>query len=197
MRRSHYDLIFVLALIALAAWLYHAWPSAPGLVVGGEDFTLEEVGGGSQRLAEVQGPVLITLSAVGCPDCQARVEKVDRKSYQVAQQAGVKVWNLLVYADQTQGSNWTTVYSPSADMVLVDPGGKVSVNQLGGSDATCYILLDAEHKKVWQGQADPVELEQRLAGLNRTSDVSTSSTRTGAGTTGAAEFPAPEESLPR
>lgn len=189
MRRSHYDFLFVLAAVALAGWLYHVYSAAPAPatapVAGAVDFTLSEVSGGPKHLADVKGPVFVFLSAVGCPDCQERTKKTDRDAMFMAKQRGLATWNLLVYADQPSGANFVSQFEPSADAVLVDEGGKIGVNLLGGSDATCYILLDQDHRKVWQGPADPKALFEAISAMQ-------GGTSTAAGSPGASAAPGPD-----
>lgn len=164
MRRGPLDLLFVVALVAVAGWLYHGSSSSSGKPAGpGLNFTLQEVSGASRSLSEVSGPVFIYLTATGCADCLARVHRVDRESVDLAKKNGLTVWNLLVYADNTAGAAFVADYAPSADAIFSDPGGSIGVNLLGGSDATCYLLLDENHNKVWQGGASPQELAQAIA----------------------------------
>ncbi len=195
MRRSHYDFLFVLAAVALAGWLYHVYSAAPAPatapVAGAVDFTLSAVGGGPKHLADVKGPVFVFLSAVGCPDCQERTRQTDRDAMALAKQRGLTTWNLLVYADQPSGANFVSQFAPSADAVLVDEGGQIGVNLLGGSDATCYILLDQDHRKVWQGPADPKALEEAVAKMQGGS-VTTTTTDSHPYPPGASAAPGPD-----
>lgn len=165
MRMRRYDVLFVLAAVALAGWWLYG-SSGKQRPEGGVDFTLNEVSGGPLRLADVEGPVLITLTSLGCEPCRGRVNGVDREAATLASHRGVKVWNIIVYADKTSAANWVAEYAPSSHAVLLDdPGARVGVQMLGGNDSACYILLDKDHRKVWQGPADSRQLTAALDAL--------------------------------
>lgn len=168
MRRS-LDVVFILVVCALSGLLYYnSRPSSSPKVSftpgpDSVDFTLQDVVSGEERsLADQPGPVLVTLTSLGCQPCQARVGSVDREAARLASERGVPVWNIIVYAERTAAATWVAEHSPAAELVLADPGARVGVQQLGGSDVQCYILLDGQHRKAWQGPADVGQLESAM-----------------------------------
>ncbi len=167
MRRS-LDVVFILVVCALGAMLYYnSRPSSnpkASFTPGSDsvDFTLQDVNGEQRSPGEQPGPILITLTSLGCQPCLSRVGTVDREAARLAAERGVPVWNIIVYAQRTAAAAWVAEQSPAAELVLSDPDARVSVQQLGGNDLQCYILLDGQHRKAWQGPADVGQLESAL-----------------------------------
>ncbi len=167
MRRG-LDVVFILVVCALSGMLYYnSRPSSepqtsftPG--PDSVDFTLQDVNGEQRSPIEQPGPLLITLTSLGCQSCLSRVGAVDRETARLAAERGVPVWNIIVYAERAAAAAWVAEQDPAADLVLCDPDARVSVQQLGGSDLQCYILLDGQHRKTWQGPADVGQLENAL-----------------------------------
>jgi hypothetical protein len=119
----------------------------------------------TSKYHEHHGPLFITLTAIGCGDCQARVP-TDTQAYQLVHNHGLQVWNILVFATTPeQGQIFVDRFHPTADSELIDPGGSVSVGKLGGSDAACWILIDKNDHIAWQGGGDLARLEEQLKRL--------------------------------
>lgn len=114
---------------------------------------------------ENTGPYLFVLTATGCGGCLERIGGTDREAHRLATRKGLKVLNLLVYQGLEGSSDFVKQHRPSADRVLCDPSADFSVRTLGGSDATCWILVDSKGRLAWRGPADPAALEVALANL--------------------------------
>jgi len=173
------DLVVILVLVAVAAWWHQARrgpgepeptvavssPSPSGPAEGPDGrtappFTLNDADGRPHSY-DGKGGLFIVLTAIGCGDCLSRIEAQDRKAAEMARARGLPVWNLLVFADESAGRTFMTGHQPDADRVLVDPGGKVSVDVYRGSDAACWILVRGG-RIVWQGGADLEALGKAL-----------------------------------
>lgn len=129
------------------------------------DFTLTDAFGDRITHRQADGPLFITLTATGCGDCLKRIAAEDSRAFELAQQAGVPVWNLLVYHPNERAPDFVSQYQPRADRVLADPTAQASVSLLGGSDSTCWLLLDKEGKLVYRAGVDPEALAKVLKTL--------------------------------
>ncbi|MGE0495161.1 MAG: TlpA family protein disulfide reductase [Vulcanimicrobiota bacterium] len=126
-------------------------------------FTLKHPDGSSFTFE--QGPLLVVLTATPCGECLQRIDQADLRLYQAAREAGLPSANLLVYAGESVGQSFLDEHSPAADMVLCDPSADISVQMLGGSDATCWLLIDRQGKLAWRGPADGNRIGELLAAL--------------------------------
>lgn len=126
-------------------------------------FTLQHPDGSSFTFE--RGPLLVVLTATPCAECLERVEQADLKLYQAASEAGLPSANLLVYAGESAGKSFLNDHAPAADLVLCDPSADISVQMLGGSDATCWLLIDRQGKLAWRGPADPNRIGELLGAL--------------------------------
>ncbi len=149
--------LFFMIIVALAAIGAIAGPTQPASTISAPfetrpaaNFSLLNVMGERVDIETTERHLLI-LSAVACQDCRDRVER-DRVVARIAEAHGFTVSNLLVFADQNTGPQFASRFEPYADHVLVDDG-QVAVNQYGGSDAMCWIVVEKE-RIVWQGPAD-------------------------------------------
>ncbi len=111
-----------------------------------------------------QGPLIITLTAIGCGGCINRIP-TDKELLAVAQEKNIPLYNVLVFADDNSGKQFVDQYHPSATEILFDPGGKVSVNQYGGSDGNCWMLIAPDGKFLYQGSENMSAMKQALASL--------------------------------
>lgn len=130
------------------------------------EFTLADADGGQTTHKAGEGPLLIVLTATGCGECLQRIQGADLKAYEMAQQANVPVWNLLVFHPNDRAAEFKEQHEPHAERVLADPTSDISVRMLGGSDATCWILLDREGKLAYRASTDPSALEKALQNLS-------------------------------
>ena len=128
-------------------------------------FTLTDSRGEEVLYRKGVGPVFITLTATGCGDCLHRIKKEDVTAYEMAKESGVAVWNLLVFHPTEGAAGFAEQHRPSADRVMADPSSVVSVKTLGGSDATCWLLIDAEGRLAYRGPVDTAALKSALADL--------------------------------
>lgn len=119
---------------------------------------------GSPLTFNGKGPLLITLSAVGCQGCQQRVG-IDRQAYEAAHRSKVPVWNIFVYSQAQGAQSFKDQLKPFADEFLYDADGHVSVNTYGGSDSSCWILIDKEGMIAYRGGSDLGALQKKLATL--------------------------------
>ena len=184
------ELMFVLAVIGVVAAYFHQKPSAPvhapmnepgpisrsttapspptnapkALALGEAvpSFSLSDPSNQSWTYTAGQGPILLVLTATGCSGCLERIDNVDREAYQLAKSKKVPVWNMLVFQDVNGASEFVEQRKPSQDLVLCDPTSDVSVKTLGGSDDTCWLLIDRQGRLAWRG---PAEMEGLRAGL--------------------------------
>lgn len=108
------------------------------------------------------GPLFISLTATGCGECIQRIDKQDATAYEMARKSNVPVWNMLVYHPQNRAASFVEARNPVADQVLADPTALISVRTLGGSDSTCWMLIDKEGKLAYRGPVDLKKLEQAL-----------------------------------
>ncbi|MBM3461036.1 MAG: hypothetical protein FJX76_02945 [Armatimonadetes bacterium] len=69
-----------------------------------------------------------------------------------------------MFADERSGRAFFDEFVPRADFVLADPGGKVSVDQYGGSDANCWIFVDPTGRIAYRGGPDLKALQAAVAG---------------------------------
>lgn len=169
------DLAFILMVIALGVSYFHRdltqeappppaqtvaaqAPADPKLVALGQAVPSFELAGGGYKAGS--GPYLLVLTATGCGGCLERVDGDDRKAYEMARGQGLEVWNLLVYHPDSGLEAFVADRSPSADRVSADPRGEFSVRTMGGSDATCWMLIDKRGRLVWRGPAEAEMLEQ-------------------------------------
>ena len=113
-----------------------------------------------------QGPILIVLTATGCRECLERISSEDVEARSIAAGRDVEVWNLLVFQRPEGVSSFVEQRNPPADKVLADPGSEVSVRMLGGSDQTCWLLIDSEGKLAYRGPVDLDALEKALSELS-------------------------------
>ena len=113
-----------------------------------------------------QGPILIVLTATGCRECLERISSEDVEAHSLAAGRNVEVWNLLVFQRPEGVSSFVQQRNPKADKVLADPGSEVSVRMLGGSDQTCWLLIDGEGKLAYRGPVDLDALEKALSELS-------------------------------
>lgn len=111
------------------------------------------------------GPLLVVLTATGCSECLDRIHRQDREAYELAKSSGLEVWNLLVYHPAAGATEFVKRNHPTADHVLADPGAEVSVRTLGGSDATCWILIDREGRLAYRGPSELTSLQRAVANL--------------------------------
>jgi hypothetical protein len=188
MRFRLLELIFVIAVMGVAVAYLYDRPSSPAGETGGKamtpgamvksakpqllsigaavpSFSLDDPSGQSWTYTAGQGPALIVLTATGCAGCLERIDGVDRQAYLLAQTMKVPVWNILVYSGVEGADEFVDKHKPSTDLVLCDPASDVSVRTLGGSDATCWLLIDGQGKLAWRGPAEMDGLEDALKGL--------------------------------
>lgn len=138
-------------------------PIAMGDVV--PDFQLNNAQGEAVVHKAGTGPLLVTLTATGCGDCIQRIDKEDATAYEMAAKSGVPVWNMLVYHPDNQAASFVQSHNPVADEVVADPTSQTSVRMLGGSDATCWLLLDKEGRLAYRGPVSLDNLERELRAL--------------------------------
>lgn len=124
-------------------------------------FELPRVEGAPLVYKAGNGPALITLSAVGCAGCRQRIP-IDLQARQEVARYGVPVWNIFVYADANSAKAFQAELNPQADEFLFDRDGSVSVRTYGGSDASCWILIDEYGKIVYRGPSEVAKLQQAL-----------------------------------
>ena len=129
------------------------------------DFQLNNARGETVVHKAGTGPLLITLTATGCADCIQRIGKEDATAYEMAAKSGVPVWNMLVYHPDNQAASFVERHNPVADEVVADPTSQTSVRMLGGSDATCWLLLDKEGRLAYRGPVSLDNLERELRAL--------------------------------
>ena len=115
---------------------------------------------------EGDGPLLIVLTATGCRECLERISQQDVEAYKLASKRGVRVWNLLVFHGPGGVTHFMEQYQPAADQVLADASSEVSVRMLGGSDQTCWLLIDSEGRLAYRGPVDLDALEKALSELS-------------------------------
>lgn len=175
------ELIFVIAIVAVVVAYFHqpAPPSTkdplaprpdftPHLISEGDPvpaFPLPDPKGKETIYQAGQGPILVVLTATGCGGCLQRIDNADREAYNKAHALGIPVWNMLVYQGVEGAQAFVDQHQPSADLVLCDPQSSVSVTTLGGSDATCWLLIDKSGKLAWRGPAEPEALTRALENL--------------------------------
>ena len=128
-------------------------------------FVLKDSAGTDITHQEGEGPVLIVLTATGCEGCLNRIQSEDLEAYRAAQNAGVPAWNMLVYHPQERALDFERSHRPQADHVLADPSAATSVRMLGGSDSTCWMLLDEDGKLAYRGGVDIEALNKALRAL--------------------------------
>ncbi len=116
---------------------------------------------GQQESFSGNGPAIFTLTAIGCDGCRKRVP-LDGQLWEMANKAKVPVWNLLVYATPPAGANFVAEFAPRADHIVVDPQGQVSVNQYGGSDANCWMMIGADGRFLYRGKEDLDAMKRAL-----------------------------------
>lgn len=179
MKFARIELIFVIAIVSVVVTYFHhdspptkdASPVAqftPRLISQGEavpSFVLSDPSGNDVVYQAGQGPILVVLTATGCGGCLARIDGTDREAYNKAKALDISVWNMLVYQGADNATGFVDQHLPSADLVLCDPKAEVSVSTLGGSDATCWLLIDKEGKLAWRGPAEPEALAKALENL--------------------------------
>ena len=112
------------------------------------------------------GPILIVLTATGCRECLERISSEDVEARSLAASLDVEVWNLLVFQRPEGVSGFVQQRNPAADRVLADPSSEVSVRMLGGSDQTCWLLIDGDGKLAYRGPVDLNALEKALSELS-------------------------------
>jgi AhpC/TSA family protein len=112
-----------------------------------------------------QGPIFIVLTATGCGECLERIGKEDSKAYELAKSSGLEVWNLLVYQSADGATRFVETHQPSADQILADSSSNVSVKTLGGSDSTCWILIDGKGRLAYRGPVDHDALQKAMSDL--------------------------------
>lgn len=176
---------FIVVIIAIAiATTFHAKPEIFGSKMQGKSslstaqntpvleigekvppFGLINTEGKRVVFNEETGPLMIILTATGCQGCIQRIDKDDVSAYEMAQKAQFKVWNQLVYLSPERSEDFAKKYQPSADEVMADPQAKISVKTLGGSDSTCWLLIDAEGHLAYRGPADLSKLEMAFNDL--------------------------------
>lgn len=177
MRFRSIELVFVVAIVAVVV-SYFQQPSTlkeadpaprpdftPALVAEHEavpSFPLTGPSGEETIFKAGQGPLLVVLTATGCGGCLERIDAADREAYTKAHDLDIPVWNLLVYQGVNGAQEFVDRHQPSADVILCDPQASVSVTTLGGSDATCWLLIDKSGKLAWRGPADPEALTRAL-----------------------------------
>lgn len=168
-----FDLLLLIVLIGGGAFYYfqkNAPKSLPAPVTtatanqqsgpAAAFFTLPKLPEG-ELVFKGKGPALITLSAIGCDGCMKRVP-LDRQAYELAHARGVPVWNILVFADAQSGQAFIDKFKPQADEFLYENPPIVSVNTYGGSDNTCWMVIDKSGSLVYKGAADLKALESKL-----------------------------------
>jgi hypothetical protein len=112
-----------------------------------------------------QGPMFIVLTATGCQECLDRIDKQDSAAHEIAKESGLEVWNLLVFQSAERAPGFVESYQPSADRILADPSSGVSVKLLGGSDSTCWMLIDEQGRLAYRGPVDQEALQKALSAL--------------------------------
>jgi hypothetical protein len=141
-------------------------PQAP-LRIGDRvpSFELMDKDGSAVAYTSGSGPLLVVLTATGCGECLQRIDKEDAVAKEIAERAGAGVWNLLVYQNPSGVDEFVERYDPTADVILADPTAGVSVKLLGGSDSTCWLLIDGEGRLAYRGPVDEAALQKAMAAL--------------------------------
>jgi peroxiredoxin len=180
MKFARLELLFVIGVVAVVVSYFQQAPSSapgpeaplaaftPGLLSIGQPvptFALSDPSGENVVYQAGQGPVMIVLTATGCGGCLERIDGLDREAYNKAKERGIPVWNLLVYQGVEGARAFQEQHQPSADLVLCDQKAEVSVATLGGSDATCWLLIDKQGKLAWRGPANSEGLSRALQAL--------------------------------
>ena len=129
------------------------------------DFELTDATGKVVAYKKGDGPLFITLTATGCADCLRRIDAEDVTAYEMAKKSEFDVWNVLVYHPAAGAADFVKKRQPTADAVLADPQAVISVKTLGGSDSTCWLLIDEKGRLVYRGPADLPKLETALQAL--------------------------------
>jgi hypothetical protein len=172
------DVLIVSALIACGAYFYThpsarsgaSKPTTPAPVSSSGGFPdraipfqLHRLDGSTLEYAG-KGPLIVTLTAIGCQGCKERIS-LDKELLQLARQKRIPLYNVLVFADDKSGPEFAQRYQPEASEVLVDPGGSVFVNQYRGSDNNCWMLIGAQGEFRYRGPAKMAPMQAALAGI--------------------------------
>lgn len=126
-----------------------ATEAATALPVGAA-FELPALEGDRAVHAVGQGPLLMLLTSPGCAGCRDRAP-LDKEVHQIAKDHGIPVWSLLVYTDEATARRFVEETSQPADRHLLDADAKVAVSTYGGSDASCWVLLNRKGEIVYRG----------------------------------------------
>ena len=137
--------------------------AAPGFPDKAVPFQLHRVDGTSFNYAG-QGPVVITLTAIGCQGCRERIP-LDKELARLAEEHKVPLYNGLVFADDKTGSDFAQQYQPQATEILCDPGGRVFVDQYRGSDNNCWMLIGPQGEFLYRGPESMDAMKKALARL--------------------------------
>lgn len=129
-------------------------------------FSLQDKDRQQVTYTQGQGPILVVLTATGCRECLERISSEDVEARLLANSQKVEVWNLLVFQRPEGVAGFVEQRNPSADKVLADPSSEISVRMLGGSDQTCWLLIDGEGKLAYRGPVDLDALETAMSKLS-------------------------------
>ncbi|MBM3464556.1 MAG: hypothetical protein FJX76_20870 [Armatimonadetes bacterium] len=147
--RSH-DLVILIIIVALGSALFG------GIGVRrAPPFTLCDLRG-REYTFDGLGPAFINMTCVDCPQCKERVPQ-DRIVSVQARGFGLRVLNILVYADLRSGPRFIEETRPVADLFVVDPRAHVAKKAYRCKDEACWVLVDRQGVIRFQG-ADPERL---------------------------------------
>lgn len=171
MSRRLVELVLVVLVVGGAMAWWSSSPEPPAQTVVpitptaassvGPGFELPTLEGGTAIHAAGEGPLLMFLTAPGCGGCRARAPQ-DKEAYELAKRYGVPVWSLLVYSDEAGARRFVEETSQPAERHLLDSDARIAVATYGGSDASCWVLLNGQGEIVYQGGSDPAALGAQL-----------------------------------
>lgn len=186
MNKRIIEILFVLTLVSFTVQYFHqkkehktvvespptqqvqSAPRPPKVISIGDsvpNFMLTNSHGELVQYNQGDGSLFISLTATGCGDCLRRIEAEDVTAFEMAKKSQLQVWNMLVYHPNSAAADFVNRHHPSADQVLADPQSEISVKTLGGSDSTCWLLIDGKGRLAYRGPADPAKLEIALQKL--------------------------------
>jgi hypothetical protein len=139
-------------------------PSTGGFPDKAVPFQLHRIDGSTLDYAG-KGPLIVTLTAIACQGCRERIP-LDKELLAMAKSQKIPLYNVLVFGDDTTGPEFAKQYQPEADEILVDPGGRVFVDQYRGSDNNCWMLIGPQGEFRYRGPANMIPMKTALAELS-------------------------------